>query len=93
MIVMSCDKKPAAVEEQRGDAKKVHLVTIDPGHFHAALVQKTMYADVDSVVHVYAPQGTISRSILPASRRTTAAAKIQRAGKRRSIPATTSSRG
>lgn len=57
MIVMSCDKKPAAVEEQRGDAKEVHLVTIDPGHFHAALVQKTMYADVDSVVHVYAPAG------------------------------------
>lgn len=57
MIVMSCDKKPAAVEEQTGDAKKVHLVTVDPGHFHAALVQKTMYADIDSVVQVYAPAG------------------------------------
>ena len=31
------------------------LITLDPGHFHAALVQKTMYPDVDSVVHVYAP--------------------------------------
>ena len=36
---------------------KVRLITLDPGHFHAALVQKTMYADVDSVVHVYAPEG------------------------------------
>lgn len=35
----------------------IRLVTLDPGHFHAALVQKTMYQDVDSVVHVYAPEG------------------------------------
>lgn len=37
--------------------KSVRLVTVDPGHFHAALVQKTMYEDVDSVVYVYAPGG------------------------------------
>ena len=33
------------------------LITLDPGHFHAALVQKNMYPDVDPVVHVYAPGG------------------------------------
>jgi len=38
-------------------SRKVRLVTLDPGHFHAALVQKSMYADVDSTVHVYAPDG------------------------------------
>jgi predicted dehydrogenase len=38
-------------------AKPVQLITPDPGHFHAALVQKTMYDDVDSIVHVYAPEG------------------------------------
>jgi predicted dehydrogenase len=38
-------------------SKKIQLITVDPGHFHAALVQKTMYEDVDSVVHVYAPVG------------------------------------
>jgi predicted dehydrogenase/mannose-6-phosphate isomerase-like protein (cupin superfamily) len=38
-------------------AKPVRLITLDPGHFHAALVQKSMYADIDSVVHVYAPAG------------------------------------
>ena len=37
--------------------KPVQIVTLDPGHFHAALVQKSMYPDVDSVVHVYAPEG------------------------------------
>ena len=35
----------------------VRLITLDPGHFHAALVQKTMYPGVDSTVHVYAPDG------------------------------------
>ncbi|OFY62107.1 MAG: oxidoreductase [Bacteroidetes bacterium RBG_13_42_15] len=35
----------------------IHLITVDPGHFHAALVQKTMYKGVDSAVYVYAPEG------------------------------------
>ena len=37
--------------------QNVKLITLDPGHFHSALVQKSMYPDVDSVVHVYAPKG------------------------------------
>jgi len=36
---------------------RFRLITLDPGHFHAALVQKYMYPDVDPVVHVYAPAG------------------------------------
>lgn len=35
----------------------LRFVTLDPGHFHAALVQKEMYAGVDGRVHVYAPLG------------------------------------
>src|SRR5262245_4748074 len=35
----------------------VRLLTLDPGHFHAALVQKENYPDVDPLVHVYAPLG------------------------------------
>ena len=35
----------------------VRLLTLDPGHFHAGLVQKFMYPQVDPVVHVYAPAG------------------------------------
>jgi len=37
--------------------KPIKLVVVDPGHFHAALVQKSTYEDVDSVVHVYASDG------------------------------------
>jgi predicted dehydrogenase len=40
-----------------GKKGEVKLITLDPGHFHAALVQKTMYTTVDPVVHVYAPEG------------------------------------
>ena len=39
------------------DARRFRLMTLDPGHFHAALVQKSMYPDVSPVVHVYAPDG------------------------------------
>jgi predicted dehydrogenase len=35
----------------------VRLLTLDPGHFHAALVQKYMYEGVDPQVYVYAPKG------------------------------------
>jgi predicted dehydrogenase len=35
----------------------VRLVTLDPGHFHAALIQKEMYPGVDPTVHVYGPLG------------------------------------
>lgn len=35
----------------------VRLVTLDPGHFHASLVQKFMYDGVDPRVYVYAPEG------------------------------------
>src|SRR5438094_10222708 len=52
MIFISCKNQLSV-----NDTKTVHLVTLDPGHFHAALVQKTMYKDVDSVVHIYAPAG------------------------------------
>ena len=36
---------------------KVQLITLNPGHFHAALVQKYMYDNVHPEVFVYAPKG------------------------------------
>lgn len=33
------------------------LITLDPGHFHAALVQKRMVPGVSPEVHIYAPAG------------------------------------
>jgi predicted dehydrogenase len=33
----------------------VHLITLRPGHFHAALIQKEMLPGIDRCVHVYSP--------------------------------------
>ncbi|GHV00768.1 oxidoreductase [Bacteroidia bacterium] len=40
-----------------GAANEVELIVLDPGHFHAALVQKSSCPQVSPIVHVYAPQG------------------------------------
>jgi predicted dehydrogenase len=38
-------------------APDIRFITLDPGHFHASLVQKEMYPGVSPTVHVYAPLG------------------------------------
>ena len=53
----------AGCQQTKSDAKfdgtkgEVKLLTLDPGHFHAALVQMYMYDQVDPTVNVYAPEG------------------------------------
>lgn len=54
--LMSCNNNDNT--NKPSEAPAVKLVTLDPGHFHAALVQKKMYEGVDSVVAVYAPAGS-----------------------------------
>lgn len=48
------DNEPAT--EFTGAEDEVKLVILDPGHFHAALVQKYEYSRIAPLVHVYAPQ-------------------------------------
>lgn len=55
LLVIGCQTS-SSINKPETDSM-VRLVTVDPGHFHAALVQKSMYANVDSTVHVYAPEG------------------------------------
>jgi len=43
---------------------KVKLMNLDPGHFHAYLVQKTMYESVYPEVYVFAPEGPEVQSYL-----------------------------
>ena len=47
----------ALTSHAEGVTGPVRLMTLDPGHFHASLVQKFMYEGVDPLVHVYAPEG------------------------------------
>ena len=57
----SCSKKEQPAKQPTKESTKpafeVKLITLDPGHFHAALVQKIMYEQVLPTVYVYAPEG------------------------------------
>lgn len=53
LVLLSCDSKQSDSPPQ----PDIKLITLEPGHFHAALVQKKMYDGIDSVVHVYATEG------------------------------------
>ena len=44
-------------QENSPPMSDVRLMTVDPGHFHAALVQKEMYPGVAARADVYAPLG------------------------------------
>jgi predicted dehydrogenase len=59
MIAVSCGQggRPKKQEQSTTEGKMVKIMTVDPGHFHAALVQKTMYDQVSPDVNVYAPAG------------------------------------
>jgi len=57
VVMFSCEGGKECDMEFTGAKNEVKLMTINPGHFHAALVQKKMYKQVDPLVHVYAPEG------------------------------------
>jgi len=61
MVLAGCTNNPAKQTTEKmafsGAPGEVKLITLDPGHFHAALVQKSMYPQVDSTVFVFAPEG------------------------------------
>ncbi|MGN0019488.1 MAG: putative oxidoreductase C-terminal domain-containing protein, partial [Sphingobacterium hotanense] len=42
--------------EKETTSDKLTLMTLDPGHFHASLIQKSMLPGIDSVCYVYAPK-------------------------------------
>jgi len=56
-ISLSCATMESVGTKLTGAKGEVKLMTLDPGHFHAALVQKTMYEQVSPTVYVYAPKG------------------------------------
>jgi predicted dehydrogenase len=62
LILASCGSGGSKHQSIKSDlpmekSYQVKLITVDPGHFHAALLQKSMYDQVSPDVHVYAPQG------------------------------------
>ena len=62
LVLSSCGSGGSKQQSGKSDTSmennnQVKLITVDPGHFHAALVQKIMYDQVAPEVHVYAPEG------------------------------------
>jgi predicted dehydrogenase len=56
-VSATAEEPPPNGQPPCGGEQPVRLMTLDPGHFHAALVQKQMPPDVAETVHVYAPLG------------------------------------
>ena len=54
LVLTGCGQKS---DQTMKDDTMIKLMVLNPGHFHASLVQKTMYPGVDSTVYVYAPSG------------------------------------
>jgi len=62
LLLFSCNARQNKSEAERqhiftGKEGEVELVVLDPGHFHASLLQKFPQKLVNDTVHVYAPQG------------------------------------
>jgi len=59
---------PLPVNRGRSPAMpEINLVVVDPGHFHATLVQQQMYPELSPLVRVYAPPGRDLIDYRPAS--------------------------
>ncbi len=57
LLVISCSNNNESKKKFTGADNEIKLMTLDPGHFHAALVQKSQYAQVSPEVYIYAPEG------------------------------------
>lgn len=55
LFTAACGNKSEKMQEN--NVPGINLITLDPGHFHSALIQKSMYPEINPLVHVYAPFG------------------------------------
>lgn len=63
LLFQFCDSPQEQMDEPKSRAP-LQIVSLDPGHFHAGLIHKSMYPEVDSTIHVYAPEGEELRDYL-----------------------------
>lgn len=62
LLLFSCNMRRDTEKQQSttvftGQEGEIRLVVLDPGHFHASLLQKFPQRQVNDTVHVYAPEG------------------------------------
>lgn len=53
----SCNFKIGMKETIKEETSTIQFMTLDPGHFHAGLIHKNMYPEVDSTIYIFAPEG------------------------------------
>jgi len=60
LIILAGQQASLRSENSQGSKAmtEVCFITLDPGHFHAGLVQKEMYPNVSRKVNIYAPLGS-----------------------------------
>lgn len=60
LAIASCSlsKRQADNGADTNESRKIELIVLDPGHFHASLLQKDTLTDVNDTIHIYAPEGT-----------------------------------
>ena len=63
ILFQFCDAPKEEMNTEKSSAA-IQIVSLDPGHFHAGLIHKSMYPEVDSTIHVYAPEGEELRDYL-----------------------------
>lgn len=57
LLFGACSPNESESNMSESNSQKVTIMTLDPGHFHAGLIHKTMYPQVDSTVYIFAPVG------------------------------------
>ena len=59
LVVASCSlsKRQTTDEVDISGSHKIDLIVLDPGHFHASLLQKETLTDVSDTIRIYAPEG------------------------------------
>jgi len=56
-LLIACTANNQSSIEFTGEEGEIRLMTLNPGHFHAALVQKEMIQQVHPTVHIFSPGG------------------------------------
>lgn len=56
-VIFSCNFKIGMKETIKEETSAIQFMTLDPGHFHAGLIHKNMYPEVDSTIYIFAPEG------------------------------------
>lgn len=56
-MISACESDYNESTQFTGAENEVTLMTLNPGHFHAALVQKNMLRQVNPDVYIFAPEG------------------------------------